>query len=117
LRKAFRDLSSIRTNNFRAVLVIMTFKVIITRTNVEDDENAYHGIVFLNPNKVQTKRLKYVASEDILKATFIFEGNPIKGGDKFLACLVAVDGGVEIENATFKIQKNSPQNKPEVLIF
>jgi hypothetical protein len=27
------------------------------------------------------------------------------------------DGGVEIENATFKIQKNSPQNKPEVVNF
>ena len=74
-------------------------------------------IVFLNPNKVQTKRLKYVAPEDKLKATFTFEGNPIKVGDKFLACLVAVDGGVEIENATFKIQKNSPQNKPEVVNF
>jgi hypothetical protein len=95
----------------------MTFKVIITRPSVEDDENAYHGIVFLNPNKVQTKRLKYVASEDKLKATFTFEGNPIEVGDKFLACLVAVDGGVEIENATFKIQKNSPQNKPEVVNF
>lgn len=95
----------------------MTFKVIITRPNVEDDENAYHGIVFLNPNKVQTKRLKYVASEDLLKATFTFEGSPIKVGDKFLACLVAVDGGTEIENATFKIRKNSPQNKPEVVNF
>jgi orotate phosphoribosyltransferase-like protein len=28
-----------------------------------------------------------------------------------------LNGGVEIENATFKIQKNSPQNKPEVVIF
>jgi GTPase SAR1 family protein len=93
----------------------MTFKVIITRPNVEDDENAYH--FFLNPNKGQTKRLKYVAPEDKLKATFTFEGNPIKVGDKFLACLVAVDEGVEIENATFKIQKNSPQNKPEVVNF
>ena len=95
----------------------MAFKVIITRPSVENDENVYHGIVFLNPNKVQTKRLKYVASDDKLKATFSFEGNPIKVGDKFLACLVAVDGGVEIENAGFKIQKNSPQNKPEVVDF
>jgi hypothetical protein len=78
--------------------------VIITRASVEDDENAYHGIVFLNPNKVQTKRLKYAASEDKLKATFTFEGNPIKVGDKFLACLVAVDGSVEIEDAAFKVQ-------------
>jgi hypothetical protein len=95
----------------------MAFKVIITRPSVENDENVYHGIVFLNPNKVQTKRLKYVASDDKLKATFSFEGNPVKVGDKFLACLVAVDGGVEIENAGFKIQENSPQNKPEVVNF
>ena len=33
----------------------MTFKVIITRPSVEDDENAYHGIVFLNPNKGPNK--------------------------------------------------------------
>ena len=51
------------------------------------------------------------------KLHLLLKENPIKVGDKFLACLVAVDGGTEIENATFKIQKNLPQNKPEVVNF
>ena len=67
--------------------------------------------------QTKSKQRGQICSEEKLKATFTFEGNPIEVGDKFLACLVAVDGGVEIENATFKIQKNSPQNKPEVVNF
>jgi hypothetical protein len=89
----------------------MTFRVIIRKHSVDDGEHHYHGIVFLNPNKVRTKRLKFSESDGKLRATFSFDGNPIKIGEKFLACLVAVNEGEEIDDAAFKIAENSPAKR------
>lgn len=83
--------------------MLMTFRVIIRKPSVDDDEHNYHGIVFLNPNKILTKRLKYSEAEGKLRAIFTFDGNPIKVGEKFLAGLVAVGEGEEIDDAAFKI--------------
>jgi hypothetical protein len=97
----------------------MVFKVIITHPSEEGDEHTYYGMVFLNPGKVQTERLKYSKSDDKLTATFAFDGSPIKPGKKFLAILVPVDES-EITNSTtpeFKIHENSPDPVPEVVNF
>jgi hypothetical protein len=97
----------------------MAFKVTITHTSTNDDENTYYGMVFLNPGKVQTKRLKYSEPDDKLKATFTFDGSPIKPGEKFLAILVPVNESEITESTTpeFKIHENSPGNVPEVINF
>src|SRR5215208_259934 len=97
----------------------MTFKVIITRPSVDDDEHTYYGISFLNPGKVKSGRLKYSASDKMLKVTLIYDGNPIKVGERFLAILVPVDES-EITNSTtpeFKINENTPAHVPEVVNF
>lgn len=97
----------------------MVFKVIITHPSEDDDEHTYYGMVFLNPGKVQTGRLKYSKSDDKLKATFAFDGSPIKPGEKFLAILVPVNESEITESTTpeFKIQVNSPDPVPEVVNF
>src|SRR5512133_554314 len=97
----------------------MAFKVIITHPSEDDDEHTYYGVVFLNPGKVQTKRLKYSESDDKLKATFTFDGNPIKPGEKFLAILVPVNESEITDSTTpeFKIHQNSPEHKPEEVNF
>lgn len=97
----------------------MTFKVIITHPSEHDDEHTYYGIVFLNPGKVITERLKFSESDNKLKATFTFDGNPIKVGEKFLAILVPVNESEITESTTpqFKIHENSPANSPEIVNF
>jgi hypothetical protein len=97
----------------------MTFKVIITRPSVDDDEHTYYGISFLNPGKVKSGRLKYSASDKKLKVTLTYDGNPIKVGEKFLAILVPVNES-EITSSTtpeFKIHENTPAHVPEVVDF
>jgi hypothetical protein len=97
----------------------MTFKVIITRPSVDDDEHTYYGISFLNPGKVKSGRLKYSASDKKLKVTLTYDGNPIKVGEKFLAILVPVNES-EITSSTtpeFKIYENTPAHVPEVVNF
>lgn len=97
----------------------MTFKVVITHPSIDDDEHTYYGIAFLNPGKVESGKLKYVASENIKKVTLTFSGNPIKVGDKFLAILVPVNESEITESTTpeFKIGENSAANVPEVVNF
>ena len=97
----------------------MAFKVIITHASEDDDEHTYYGMVFLNPGKVQTKKLQYSESDDNLKATFVFDGSPIKPGEKFLAILVPVNESEITDSTTpeFKIQENSPDPVPEVINF
>src|SRR5215207_1978906 len=63
----------------------MTFKVIITHPSIDDDENTYYGITFLNPGKVKSGRLKYSPPDNKLKVTLTYDGNPIQVGEKFLA--------------------------------
>ena len=93
----------------------MTFKVVITHPSIDDDENTYYGIA----GKVESGKLKYVASEDIKKVTLTFSGSPIKVGDKFLAILVPVNESEITESTTpeFKIGENSAANVPEVVNF
>jgi hypothetical protein len=76
-------------------------------------------MVFLNPGKVQTEKLEYSESDKKLKATFTFDGSPIKTGEKFLSILVPVNKS-EITDSTspeFKIHQNSPDPVPEVVNF
>ena len=97
----------------------MTFKVVITHPSEEGDEHTYYGIAFLNPGKIKSGRLKYSASEDKLKVTLTFEGNPIKKGEKFLVILVPVNESEITENTTpeFKIVVNSLALEPEIIDF
>jgi hypothetical protein len=97
----------------------MTFKVIITHPSVEDDEHTYYGISFLNPGKVKSGRLKYSPSDNMLKVTLTYDGNPIKVGEKFLAILVPVNESEITDTTTpeFKIHENTPANAPEVVNF
>ena len=97
----------------------MTFKVIITHPSEDGDEHTYYGMVFLNPGKVQSKRLEYSESDGKLKATYVFDGSPIKPGKKFLAILVPVNESEITDSTTpeFKIQENSPDPVPEVINF
>jgi hypothetical protein len=97
----------------------MTFKVIITRPSVDDDENTYYGISMLRDGQIKSGRLEYSASDNKLKVTLTYDGNPIKVGEKFLAILVPVNES-EIDNSTtpeFKIHENTPANAPEVVNF
>jgi hypothetical protein len=98
---------------------MMTFKVIITHPSEDDDEHTYYGIVFLNPGKVESKRLEFSESDNKLKATITFDGSPIKVGEKFLAILVPVNESEITESTTpeFKIHENSPAAVPEVVNF
>jgi hypothetical protein len=98
---------------------MMTFKVIITHPSEDDDEHTYYGIVFLNPGKVESKRLEFSESDNNLKATITFDGSPIKVGEKFLAILVPVNESEITESTTpeFKIHENSPAAVPEVVNF
>lgn len=97
----------------------MTFKVIIIHPSVDDDEHTYYGISFLNPDKVKSGRLKYSASDNKLKVTLTYDGDPIKVGEKFLAILVPVNGSKITDSTTleFKIHENTPANAPEVVNF
>jgi len=97
----------------------MTFKVIITHPSIDDDEHTYYGISFLNPGKVKSGRLKYSESDDKLKVTLTYDGNPIKVGEKFLAILVPVNESEITDSTTpgFKIHENTPANVPEVVDF
>ena len=98
---------------------MMTFKVIITHPSEDDDEHTYYGIVFLNPGKVESKRLEFSEPDKKLKATITFDGSPIKVGEKFLAILVPVNESEITESTTpeFKIHENSPEPVPEVVNF
>ena len=97
----------------------MTFKVIITHPSVDNDEHTYYGIAFLNSGKVNSGRLKYSASDNKLKVTLTFDGNPTKVGEKFLAILVPVNESEITESTTpeFKIGENSPAHEPEIIDF
>jgi hypothetical protein len=93
------------------------FKVIVQTKSVDDDENVYHAIVFINPNTVQTKELTYSQSDKMLKATLSFPSSIIPEGDYFAVSLVAVDGGTKVVDIGGKIGQNSPAHKPEVIEF
>jgi hypothetical protein len=92
----------------------MTFKVIITHPSVDDNENTYYGISMRRDGQIESGRLDYSASDNKLKVTLTYDGNPIKVGEKFLAILVPVDES-EIDDSTtpkFKIRENTPANVP-----
>jgi hypothetical protein len=97
----------------------MTFKVIITHPSEEGDEHTYYGISFLRKGQIKSGRLKYSASDDKLKVTLTYNGNPIKVGEKFLAVLVPVNESEITDSTTpeFKIHENTPVNAPEVVNF
>jgi hypothetical protein len=93
------------------------FKVIVQTNSQEDDENVYHAIVFINPKTVETKELAFSETDSKLKATFTFPSTIIPEGDKFAVCLVAVDGGTEIDDIGSKIGTNSAAKHPEIIEF
>ena len=97
----------------------MTFKVIITHPSEDDDENTYYGITMLQGGQVKSGRLEFSESDNKLKVTLTYDGNPIKVGEKFLAILVPVDES-EIDDSTtpeFKIHENTAAHAPEVVNF
>lgn len=94
-----------------------SFKVTVQTKSVDDDENVYHAIVFINPNTVETKELKYDESDNMKKAKFSFPKCIIPAGDYFAVSLVAVDGGTDVEAISGKIAQNSPAPVPEVIEF
>jgi hypothetical protein len=93
------------------------FKVIVQTKSVDDDENVYHAIVFINPKTVETKELTFSESDKIKKATFSFPSSIIPEGDYFAVSLVAVDGGTKVVDIGSKIGQNSTAHKPEVIEF
>lgn len=97
----------------------MTFKVIIAHPSEEGDEHAYYGISFLRKGQIKSGRLKYSASDNMLKVSLTYNGNPIKVGEKFLAILVPVNESEITDSTTpeFKIHENSPAHAPEVVNF
>jgi hypothetical protein len=93
------------------------FKVIVQTKGVDDDENVYHAIVFINPKTVETKELKYDESDNMKKAKFSFPKSIIPAGDYFAVSLIAVDGGTRVVDIGGKIGQNSPKPEPEVIEF
>ena len=76
------------------------------------------GWFFLTQVKFRQKA-QYSESDGNLKATFVFDGSPIKPGEKFLAILVPVNESEITDSTTpeFKIHENSPDPVPEVINF
>jgi hypothetical protein len=95
----------------------MTFKVIITHPSTDGDEHTYYGTVFLNPGIVKTETLEFSSSNNDLRATFTFGGDPIKVGEKFLALLIPVNESETIEPPLHKFGENHPPHEPEVVKF
>jgi hypothetical protein len=93
------------------------FKVIVQTDSVDNDENVYHAIVFINPKTVETKELKYDKSDNKKKAKFSFPQRIIPEGDYFAVSLVAVDGGTKVVDIGGKIGQNSTAHKPETINF
>lgn len=97
--------------------VVMTFKVIITHPSEEGDEHTYYGIAFLKPGNVKSKRLEYSDPKNRLEAELVYDGSPIKVGDKFLAMLIPVDEGETIKPPQYKFGENHPAPQPEEVNF
>jgi hypothetical protein len=97
--------------------VVMTFKVIITHPSEEGDEHTYYGIAFLKPGNVKSKRLEYSDPKNRLEAELVYDGSPIKVGDKFLAMLIPVDEGETIKPPLYKFGENHPAPQPEEVNF
>jgi len=97
----------------------MTFKVIITRTTEDDDENTYYGVVFADRDFSQPKRLEGNSSLHRLEATFSFDDGKVKEGHHFLAILVPVNESEIDTNTTpqWKIGTNTSKNAPEEVPF
>ncbi len=103
--------------NIAFLIKEMSFKVILKHASTEGDEHTYYGIVFLKSGQNQSKRLEFSESENILKATFTFDGHPVESGENYLAVLIPVNEGERIDNPEFKIQFNSPAPEPEIVNF
>jgi hypothetical protein len=95
----------------------VTCKVIVTIPSVEGDEHTYYGIVFLNPGNVKSKRLEINVKTPRKEAGIVYDGSPIKIGDKFLTLLIPADDGFRIEPPRYMFGENHPASEPEVVNF
>lgn len=90
----------------------MSFRIAVTHPEIENDENVYHAILFINPDITIGKKLTYSSVSGKLEANFDFSQNPLKESQNqnLLVILVSVEEGEEIDKVQYKIVKSSLQN-------
>jgi hypothetical protein len=99
-----------------------TFKVKVRALDVDPSfEHSYYAIAFLGEGTIQAKNLEFVSVSsnnlENMETNFVFQNSTILPHDKFLVCLVALKGGIEIDDVGCKLGINSPEKRAEILDF